>query len=175
MGQNDDQTCPVCSKPFSTSDAKYYCNTCHFYVHKACTGAGKEIFEGLVDGCERCVGKTEYGRIVYNIVYKELRKSINEVNEVQKKLQERIDGINSKLDLLDKRSKPVIAVSWAYLAVFIIMVAVTAFLFWLGWGKEVKASINYNVGEIIGGLLAGTGAAVAGTAYALKTLRKEKE
>lgn len=61
--------------------------------------------------------------------------------------------------------------NWMYLVVLSATVIVVGVLVWYGITQKPNVSIEFNVGEIIAGLLAGTGALVAGGAYALKTIR----
>jgi len=57
-----------------------------------------------------------------------------------------------------------------YAAALVVIIAITILLFATGEVTGTEVTIEYNVGEIIGGLLAGAGAAAAGAAYAVKTL-----
>jgi hypothetical protein len=56
-----------------------------------------------------------------------------------------------------------------------VIVAACIYIVSKGWTKKPEITIDYNVGEIIGGILAGGGIAVAGAAYAVKTLSSESE
>lgn len=62
----------------------------------------------------------------------------------------------------------------AYLVVFLFVASFTGYLVRLGWVQTPEVSIQYNVGEIIGAILVGAGAAAAGIAFALDTIRKKK-
>ena len=56
------------------------------------------------------------------------------------------------------------------------LVAVTVsvgFLIYHGYAQKPTVTINFDIGEIIGGLLAGVGVLVAGVAYALRQLESE--
>lgn len=62
-----------------------------------------------------------------------------------------------------------------YAAALIVIIVITMLLFGTGRVTATEVTIEYNVGEIIGGLLAGAGAAAAGAAYAVKTLSGTSE
>jgi hypothetical protein len=62
-------------------------------------------------------------------------------------------------------------IDWLYFALFILIVVFIGFLVWLGSAEKPKVSIEFKVGEIIAGILAGTGVLLAGGAYAVKTMR----
>ena len=52
-------------------------------------------------------------------------------------------------------------------AVFLLVVVVAiGLLVWTGWANKPDVSIDFNVGEIIGGLLVGIATMIAGLAYA---------
>ena len=63
-------------------------------------------------------------------------------------------------------------IDWLYFALFILIVIFIGFLVWLGSAEKPKVSIEFKVGEIIAGILAGTGVLLAGGAYAVKTMRR---
>ncbi len=58
---------------------------------------------------------------------------------------------------------------------FFFVVGITVLLVWQGWASQPEVSIQFNVGEIIGGVLAGAGVATAGIAYALRTTKEYRE
>jgi len=109
--------------------------------------------------------------------------SLSRLDRLSNKLESMDESINTssqtlttietKLNSLEKRTRPLIAMSWAYVGALCFVVLVTGLLVWLGWAQSPEVSIEYNVGEIIGGVLVGVGAAAAGTAYAFRTLRGE--
>lgn len=59
-----------------------------------------------------------------------------------------------------------------YLCIFAISIGITILLFWKGFVRRPDVAINFNVGEIIAGILGGSGVAAAGGAYAYKTIRE---
>lgn len=64
-------------------------------------------------------------------------------------------------------------INWYYLVILLIVIAATAAVIYFGRAPQPQVNVEYNVGEIIGGLLAGAGVAAAGVAYAAKTLSRE--
>jgi hypothetical protein len=104
-----------------------------------------------------------------------LRETMNYIHEKDrgsfKALQDELASVKSEVESLTKRSRPLISVGWVYVGMFLFAIVVTGLLVWRGWAERPDVSIEYNVGEIIGGILAGAGVAAAGAAYALKTMR----
>jgi hypothetical protein len=68
--------------------------------------------------------------------------------------------------------KKKLTVNWLYGAIFLLISAVVAYVVYRGWAQKPTVNIEFNVGEIIGGILAGAGVLLAGGAYAVKTLRE---
>lgn len=90
----------------------------------------------------------------------------SQITELRNKLQDLENQLRSK-KLKETREKV-----W-YFAPLLIVIAFTAYLVYRGWAEKPSVSIEYNVGEIIGGLLVGIGALMAGAAYAFRRLRGE--
>ena len=87
-----------------------------------------------------------------------------------------VETISDTKDMPPKPSKRPLLSQW-YLRVFYVVlllltVALTALLMWLGLVQSLNVNIDFNVGEIIAGLLGGAGVAAAGGAYAYKTIRE---
>jgi hypothetical protein len=59
-----------------------------------------------------------------------------------------------------------------YLFLLVLVIAFTALLVVKGFAQKPQVEIEFNVGELIGGFLAGAGAAAAGGAYAYKTIKE---
>lgn len=59
-----------------------------------------------------------------------------------------------------------------YIVPLIVVVIFVAFLVYRGWAEQPEISIVFNVGEIIGGSLAGLGALIAGVTYAYRRTRR---
>jgi hypothetical protein len=55
-----------------------------------------------------------------------------------------------------------------YIIPSIVIVAFTTFLVSKGWAETPEVTIDFNVGEIVGGLLGGLGILVGGIAYAFR-------
>lgn len=69
-----------------------------------------------------------------------------------------------------KTGKPSGVLTLMYLVILLILVGITILIVCKGWAEDISVSIEYNIGEIIAGILGGTGIAVAGVAYAYKTI-----
>jgi hypothetical protein len=54
----------------------------------------------------------------------------------------------------------------AAIGALVVVIAFVAILVERGWAQHPAVSIDFNIGEIIGGALVGLGAPVAGVAYA---------
>lgn len=89
------------------------------------------------------------------------------LDEIQKLRSEDIKELRDKLESL-QREKTHDKLWYAIPLLF--AVAVTAILVIYGWAQKPTVSIQYNVGEIIGGVLAGVGALVAGVTYAIRRM-----
>jgi hypothetical protein len=81
------------------------------------------------------------------------------------KLTGAVDKLREQVESLRRERVPL---PWLYLLVLLLVVAATGSLVFYGWAEKPEVSIDYNVGEIIGGLLVGVGALVASTAYAVR-------
>lgn len=81
------------------------------------------------------------------------------------KLSGAVDALRKEIESMRRERIPA---PWLYFVVLFLVVAGTASLVFYGWAEKPEISIDYNVGEIIGGLLVGVGALVASTAYALR-------
>ena len=60
-------------------------------------------------------------------------------------------------------------VNLAYLVVLTAIVGIVGLAVWSGWSQVPEVTVEFNVGEIIGGVLVGAGAITAGAAYALRS------
>lgn len=64
------------------------------------------------------------------------------------------------------------ALNLFYLAAIVIIVALVGLCIRLGLAQTAEITVDFNVGEIIGGVLVGAGAAAAGGAYALRAVNE---
>ena len=62
-----------------------------------------------------------------------------------------------------------------YILLLCLAIISCAALVSFGWGSKPTIEVTYNVGEIIAGILAGGGVAIAGTAYAVSKMKGETE
>lgn len=93
-------------------------------------------------------------RTNFEIQEAQISKLENDVAELRAKLQ------TKKLKQFSEKA--------LYFLPLALAIGITAYLIHRGWAEKVSVSIDYNVGEIIGGLLVGIGVLVAGAAYALR-------
>ena len=89
-------------------------------------------------------------------------------------LKDKVAEVEDKLKAKEAKETKEAAGAGYYVVPLLAIVAFTAYLFHRGWAQTPTVAINYNVGEIIGGLLAGTGALVAGAAYAISRRRDDR-
>lgn len=81
------------------------------------------------------------------------------------------EKISDELNYLSKKTH----ISWLYLFIFFIFTFLIFYIAYIGWAQKPSINIEFNIGEIIGGLLAGAGVLLAGKAYAQKALFDQKE
>ena len=86
----------------------------------------------------------------------------------EENVTDEIQELKGAVEEVKKRPSMPKAVNFAYVFVLAIIIVITGFFVMKGWAEKPEISIQYNVGEIIGGILIGLGAAVAGIAYALR-------
>ncbi len=58
--------------------------------------------------------------------------------------------------------------NWIFFIVFVLVLVFVGYIVFKGWATKPTVNIDFNVGEIIGGTLIGSGALLAGRAYANK-------
>ena len=86
--------------------------------------------------------------------------------EVQvEKVTKEVEELRAKIHSLEKER---VRIPWLYIVLLCAVVAGTGALVVYGWAEKPEVSIEYNVGEIIGGALAGVAALIASLAYALR-------
>lgn len=87
-----------------------------------------------------------------------------------KELQDKVSLLENQLK--SKKTKEKREKVW-YFAPLLVVIIFTGYLVYYGWAEAPSVAINYNVGEIIGGLLTGIGALMAGAAYAFRRSKGE--
>jgi hypothetical protein len=96
-------------------------------------------------------------------------KKMREIDELRKEL----DRQKKEIETLKARPQPTGSkAGWEkawYFVPLLVAAALTGYLVYRGWAEKPAVTIEFNVGEIIGGLLAGVGALMAGLAYFFKT------
>jgi hypothetical protein len=101
--------------------------------------------------------------------YVDLSKEMSEgaLEEINK-LKSEISKLESRIKTQRQEEKKL------YIIPLVAVVTFVAFLVYRGWAEKPEVSIDFNVGEIIGGSLAGLGALIAGVTYAYRrTIRGE--
>jgi hypothetical protein len=83
------------------------------------------------------------------------------------KLSAEMEELKSKVQTLKRESAP-LPRPWLYIILLAIVVLFVGGLIYYGQAAKPTVAINYNVGEIIGGLLVGISAVIAGITYALR-------
>jgi Flp pilus assembly protein TadB len=96
-----------------------------------------------------------------------LSRDRDELQEELANTQERVRKLEQTLEQLRQRSAP----GWLggngwILATLLIVIAVVVVLVWRGWAATPTVSIDFSAGEMIGGVLVGSAALVAGASYA---------
>jgi hypothetical protein len=93
-----------------------------------------------------------------------LRQEIVKLEAMLKEHREHLDDVVRQHKRRKATEKAFYFVPLAVAVLFV------AFLIWRGYAAQPTVSIDFNVGEIIGGLLAGVGALAAGIAYAIRRM-----
>ncbi|MCG3158138.1 MAG: hypothetical protein DKINENOH_04779 [bacterium] len=94
------------------------------------------------------------------------------MDEKIQKLEDELQNLDDRLKKLEKKERP-LQKHWIYLVLFGIIVVFTGFLVARGWAEKPSVSIDYNVGEIIGGLLLGVAALIGAVTYLRKSIKSE--
>jgi hypothetical protein len=102
--------------------------------------------------------------------FPDLLDSVTIGREELKLLAARVEGLEARLKT--KKLKETQEKIW-YFAPLILVVVFTWLLVQHGWAEKPDVSIEFNVGEIVGGSLVGVGALIAGVAYAFGRRRGE--
>lgn len=86
-----------------------------------------------------------------------LHKKIDDIHE-------KIDGLSSEFEN-NRRNTKKAEFPWLYFLVLSVVIGFVGILVVKGWTEPLKVSINFNVGEIIGGILVGVSALLAAIVY----------
>ncbi len=90
---------------------------------------------------------------------------LDDIRRGMDEVRARLDRLDSQMVLLQKRTKP-LKRDWLYLVIFGTAALLTVMLVARGWAQKPAVSIDFNVGDIIGGLLVGVAAVFASLSYA---------
>lgn len=82
-------------------------------------------------------------------------------------LKDDLSKFEKELYDIRKGHKRRLTTKWVYASLIVTIGVLTAVIVWFGWAQKPEITIQYDVGTIIGGILVGAGATIAGTAYAL--------
>ena len=161
--------CPDCQKIISESEPTWTCKTCSSVYHEGCgykrsglTFGGNVALTHPADSeCDRCKDKQK------------LANPSGQFQSSETQTEEEVKKLNGRVKALEKRSRQDIVGSWIYILILCFVVIFTGLLVWRGWAEIPEVSIQFNVGEIIGGVLVGLGAVLAATAYYKSTRRRQ--
>lgn len=178
MSENYPQlVCPVCLRSVAgqAGAGTFTCTDCRLSCHNTCpagfTAAGRQalfVSDSGVVLTEDQVEKPESVRCSrceqMRLIDEKARFALSQFSEL-----ERQAGHQAQTTPSPRHAR----VNWIYITLLAGVLGVTAVLVVWGWAKKPTVSIEYDVGAIIGGVLAGAGAAAAGIAYAVKTLTRD--
>ena len=124
-----------------------------------------------MDDAQELQGLTEINRLIQESreveATKDLQRAVSLLREVTAQIKNLYDEgqrLTSRVESLERKNKP-IQESWLYGVLFAGAVLLTALLIYYGWAEKPAVNIEYNVGEIIGGLLVGVAALLASITY----------
>ena len=175
---NKPTLCLGCLEHIDPDDAESTkeCSKCGRLTHVSClreTG----IFAGVPCLCYRCWLDNNVTAIHLN--RRRVQRQINdltlEIEQLTDQFETKSTSLDNEIKRIRRRMKPLQSISWIYIGMFFFVVGITVLLVWQGWASQPEVSIQFNVGEIIGGVLAGAGVATAGIAYALRTTKEYRE
>lgn len=130
----------------------------------------KELSEAEIrslDGSLEDLLQPLYARSLAEVVASRVQEARKEMILAQpaetQALRRKAEAMSTKRSVLQK-------LNLAYLGAVVLIVGLVGLAIWRGWAQKAEVHVDFNVGEIIGGVLVGVGAAAAGTAYAIRTL-----
>jgi hypothetical protein len=100
----------------------------------------------------------------------EVSKLEDTIIELEEKL--RYSVLEGEVNFMQKVKKYITLPS--VLTILVLLVSLIA-IYLLGKSAELSIAINFNIGEVIGAVLAGSGIAVAGFSYAMKKPQEDKD
>ena len=100
----------------------------------------------------------------------EMRSKLEEVICGIEGGKRRLNDLEEKADILFRRTTPH-RMNWIYLVAIGLVVAFVAALVSKGWAQTPSVSIEFNVGDIIGGVLVGIAALFAAHSYTYSVSR----
>lgn len=159
--------CPVCLKKLPDKLIGVpQCDSCKLFYHDTCGDPMPKGSLGVPIGpapvsCNKCNK--------YQEDKEEQNKRMKKIENQESELRNELDDLKHQPRKPEETGSPV-AAGLIYVIVFVLAVVSTGLLVRYGWVTKPQVSIQYNVGEIIGGLLVGAGALAAGVAYALRSL-----
>jgi hypothetical protein len=153
--------CSVCGKDLAQKIVP--CSRCHKLCHTIT--CSQEMFPTyhLCNNCSSVEDKN---------AKEEFR--FREIKDLIQKKEDRIAALEQKMKHYEKATKKVKKAGLAYIVLFILVTTIICCLVKYGWAQTPEITIEYNVGEIIIGLLGGVGIATAGIAYAIKSLKNDE-
>jgi len=163
--------CPSCNEVVLPEDATKECAICKLKGHTddrncivlvpvpASINLGKEA-----PICQRCYNMLECIK-GFDECVKKTRETYEEMIHMKAKSDKYLQKIEREMRSLNGtplwgRFLPGVAL--------VVALLLTGYCVWKGWAQKPEVSIQYNVGEIVGGLLVGLGAVIAALSYASK-------
>ncbi len=194
MSKSNQTICHICFSPFS--ETMIECSQCGLLFHQETCGRMNIFAKDKKLNCKKCHHTSEVNsyytkseNLKTNLSV--LDQNINKLySDTEQKIQANIELVDSKIQELYlkneqkhleiqkklakiKPSKK--KIEWIYLAfLFIVFIPLTGFLVYKGWADKPEVTIDFSIGEIIGGILIGGGAIIAGTAYSRSVSQKEE-
>jgi hypothetical protein len=185
MSKSNQTICHICFSP--VSEAMIECSKCKLMFHQ--DTCGENDFIDKQWKCKNC----RYPSVLDRFYSKseDLKRNLDSTSENIQQLYSDTDlKIKSNLDLVDTKINSLYAdveqkllqiktkrksMDWVYVALLcIVFIPLTGWLVYKGWATKPDVTIDYSIGEIIGGILIGGGAIIAGTAYSRSVSKKDE-
>jgi hypothetical protein len=94
----------------------------------------------------------------------EITQKVSRIDESFAGMLARVGALEQRMIILNKRTTPA-RMNWIYFVTLLSIVIFVAALVGRGWAQTPAVSIDFNVGDIIGGILVGVAALFAASSY----------
>ncbi|UNZ00234.1 hypothetical protein MQE36_07790 [Zhouia spongiae] len=189
MNHSNQTICHICFSPLSETMIR--CNRCGLNFHPDTCGGSLFTKISHPQHCKKC--KSEKN-MFFQTSGKDLEHKLRSTHSYIEKLQKETDlKIKSNMDLIDEKTNSINemfndiekklfqlklkrkSIDWIYVALLCaVFIPLTGWLVYSGWANNPDVTIDFSIGEIIGGILIGGGAIIAGTAYSKSISDKDK-